>query len=202
MGIGMNQSLRQQLIDMVDEGRRVRAALAADGSLFQGYNTDMRAVNNRHAKALADIADTHGWPGKSLVGEDGAAAAWMIAQEAIGLPRFMRACLEMLEGAVAKGEAPRWQMALLTDRIRWLEGKKQVYGTQFDWDATGQLNPVPVEDEASLDTRRALADLVPMAEGIKQRRAEAAQKGEFPPGDAAARSKDFADWAKAIGWRG
>lgn len=199
----MDQSLRQKLITMVEESRRLRASLAADGSLFQGYNKQLRDLHNKHAKALADSVDAKGWPGKSAVGEDGAAAAWMVVQQAIGLPRFMRACLELIEEAAAKGEAPRWQVALLTDRIRWLEGRKQVYGTQFDWDANGELSPVAIEDEAHVDARRKLSDLVPLADGLKQRRAEAKQNGELPPSpaDAEARRKEFDEWAKAIGWR-
>ncbi|MFN4164551.1 MAG: DUF6624 domain-containing protein [Ferrovibrio sp.] len=197
----MDQNLRQQLIGMIDEAKRVRATLSADGSLFQGYNADLRAMHNSQAKTLADIIDRQGWPGKSKVGEDGAVAAWMIVQQAIGLPRFMRACLEIIETEVAKGDVPRWQLALLTDRIRWLEGRPQVYGTQFDWDEKGQLNPIPIEDETTVDSRRALADLVPLAEGRAQRRREAEQNGEVPPANPAERRKDFEDWAKAIGWR-
>jgi hypothetical protein len=125
----------------------------------------------------------------------------MIAQAAIGLPRFMRACLELVEAAAAEGRVPRWQAALLTDRVRWLEGRPQVYGTQFDWNAAGELVPLPIEDEGNVDARRALADLTSMAEGLKQRRAEAQQKGEVPPHDWAARQKEFEDWAKVIGWR-
>ncbi|MCW0233641.1 MAG: hypothetical protein OJJ21_08595 [Ferrovibrio sp.] len=199
----MDQSLRQRLIGMVEDSRRLRAVLAADGSLFQGYNEQLRNLHNSHAKALADIVDAQGWPGKSKAGEDGAAAAWMIVQQAIGLPRFMRACLEVLEAAAAKGDVPRWQVALLTDRICWLEGRPQVYGTQFDWDDKGELSPVPIADEATVEARRALCDLIPLAEGIRQRRAEAQQNGETPPppAEAASRRRDFDDWAKAIGWR-
>lgn len=197
----MDQALRSQLIGMLNENRTLRSSLAADGSLFQGYNEQMRALHNKHAKALADIVDAKGWPGLALVGEDGCASAWMIAQHAIGLPRFMRACLEMIEAAVAKGDAPRWQAALLTDRIRWLEGKPQVYGTQFDWDEKGELNPLPIENPAGVDARRAMADLTPLAEGIVQRRKEAADAGEVAPADPASRTAEFEAWAKAIGWR-
>ncbi|WP_341912886.1 DUF6624 domain-containing protein [Ferrovibrio terrae] len=199
----MDQSLRQKLIGMVEDARRLRAVLAADGSLFQGYNEQLRNLHNTHAKTLADIVDAKGWPGRMLVGEDGAAAAWMIVQQAIGLPRFMRACLEVIEAAASKGDVPRWQVALLTDRICWLEGRPQIYGTQFDWDANGELSPVPIADEASVDARRALSDLIPLIDGIRQRRTEAQQNGESapPPAEAAARRKDFDEWAKAIGWR-
>lgn len=198
----MDQSLRQTLLEMVDESRRVRAELAADGSLFQGYNPALRAIHNAQAKKLADIVDNRGWPGRSMVGEDGAAAAWMVVQQAIGLPRFMRACLELIDAAVAAGQVPRWQVALLTDRIRWLEGRPQVYGTQFDWGPDNQLHPIPIEDEATVDARRAMADLKSLAEGIAQRRKEAVESGEQPPGsDRLNRQQEFDAWAKAVGWR-
>lgn len=197
----MDQALRQKLIDMVDESRRLRARLADSGSLFQGYNSELRAQHNAQAKALADIVDRHGWPDNAMVGADGAAAAWMIVQQAIGLPQFMHACLELIEAAAATGRVPRWQAALLTDRIRWLEGRPQVYGSQFDWDEKGELNPLPIEDEAGVEARRAAVDLVPLASGIQQRRAEAEANGETAPADWAGRRKEFEDWAKAIGWR-
>ncbi|HEX6956352.1 MAG TPA: DUF6624 domain-containing protein [Ferrovibrio sp.] len=197
----MDQTLRQKLIGMVEEERAKRATLAADGSLFIGYNAEIRALHNAHAKILADIVDAEGWPNTDKAGADGAAAAWMIVQQSIGLPRFMRACLEIIEAEADQGRVPRWQVALLTDRIRWLEGRPQVYGSQFDWNEAGEMVPLPIEDEANVDMRRALADLIPLSEGIAQRRAEALERGERPPADWAARRKDFEDWAKAIGWR-
>jgi len=197
----MDHALRQTLISMVDEARSLRQQLVSDGSLFQGYNPQMRDMHNKHAKALADIADKHGWPGKSLVGEDGAAAAWMIAQHAIGLPNFVRACFDLIKDGVADGDVPRWQEALLTDRIRWLEGKPQVYGTQFDWDNNGELQPLPIEDEANVDARRASASLKTLKDGIAQRRKEAKDAGEVAPANPAQRKAEFEEWAKAIGWR-
>ncbi len=197
----MDQALRQKLIEMVEEARRLRARLAESGSLFQGYNPELRALHNAQAKALAEIVDTHGWPDNAMVGADGAGAAWMIVQQAIGLPNFMRACLDLIGAAANTGRVPRWQMALLTDRIRWLEGRPQVYGSQFDWDEKGELNPLPIEDETDIDARRAEVDLVPLAEGIRQRRAEAEANGETAPADWAARRREFEDWARAIGWR-
>src|SRR3546814_14304323 len=127
----MDQTLRQRLIDMVEEARRMRNALAAYGSLFVGYNDTMRATHNAHARSLADIVDSQGWPDTAAAGADGAAAAWIIAQHAIGLPRFIRAFLELIEEAAAQGRVPRWQVALLTDRVRWLDGRPQVCGTPF-----------------------------------------------------------------------
>src|SRR3546814_13771767 len=127
----------------------------------------MLEPNQAHSRSLAGIVDSQGWPGPAAAGAGGAAAAWIIAQHAIGLPRFMRACLELIEEAAAQGRVPRWQVALLTDRVRWLEGRPQVYGTQFDWNAAGELVPLPNEDEANVDSRSALADLTSIPAGPK-----------------------------------
>lgn len=195
----MDEITRRRLIEMLENDQRTRDELASSGSLFVGYDPRMKAVHNANAKALAEIVDAKGWPDETKVGADGAAAAWMIAQHAIGLPRFMRACLEMIEEAAKAGRVAKWQVALLTDRIRWLEGKPQVYGTQFDWDQKGQMSPLPIEDEANVDARRRASDLVPMAEAIRENRERAAR--EPAPADWAARQAEFDAWAKAIGWR-
>jgi hypothetical protein len=68
----------------------VRADLAAAGLLFDGYHPRMAEVQRRNAARLAAILDGHGWPALALVGEDGAAATWLVLQHAIGDPPLMR----------------------------------------------------------------------------------------------------------------
>ena len=41
----MNLALRNELVQMDDHDQAVRAELAADGSLFQGYHPRMAAVH-------------------------------------------------------------------------------------------------------------------------------------------------------------
>src|SRR3954447_14617509 len=133
----MNKQLREQLLQLVTEDRRVRAQLAATGELFQGYAPQMAEVHLHNAQVLEAMIKTWGWPGKSLVGEEGAGDAWLIVQHAIGSPSFQRWCLPLLKEAVAHGEAEPAQVALLEDRIAFFERRPQRYGTQFDWDEEG-----------------------------------------------------------------
>src|SRR5438309_8926559 len=93
---GFDPCLREELLAMAAEDQRVRAELAADGSLFDGYHPRMAEVHRRNGDRLAAILDRHDWPGRGLVGEDGAAAAWLILQHAIGDPPLMRRGLELL----------------------------------------------------------------------------------------------------------
>src|SRR5262245_59076243 len=129
----MRDELRRELLAMAAEDQAVRAELAADGSLFEGYHPRMEAVHRRNAARLAEILREHGWPGRGLAGEDGGHAAWLVLQHAIGDPPLQRAGVRLLWAAAAAGEAPAWQAAMLEDRVRSFEGRPQVYGTQFDW---------------------------------------------------------------------
>src|SRR5687768_9820864 len=108
----VDPALRAELLAMAGEDRRVRAELAADGSLFDGYHPRMAEVHRRNAARLATILDRHGWPRRALVGEDGAAAAWLVLQHAIGDPPLMRRCLQLL-GALAPGEVDPARLAML-----------------------------------------------------------------------------------------
>ena len=186
---------------MAAADRRVRAELAADGSLFQGYHPRMSAVHDRHAARLAQILAERGWPTERHVGADGAEAAWLIVQHAIAQPEFQRRALEALSAAAARGEVPRRQAAMLEDRIRVLEGRPQRYGTQLDWDAAGRLSPLPIEDPAGIAERRKEVGLRTLDEEIERLRSAAAREGERPPADPAALRRERDAWLREAGWR-
>ena len=194
-------SIRRELISMAEEDLRIRRELATDGSLFEGYHPRMRAIHDSHAKRLGEILELRGWPGLSQVGCEAAEAAWLIAQHAIAQPVFQRRALELLRAAVQRGEAAALKAAMLEDRIRTLEGRLQRYGTQFDWDASGQLNPLPIEDSAGIDARRAEIGLGPLHEAAQELRAAAKRDGERPPENWTTRQRELEAWCKEVGWR-
>ena len=179
----------------------VRDELAADGSLFHRYHPRMRAIHDANAARLAAIMDERGWPGEPQVGRDGAEAAWLIAQHAIAQPALQRAALAALREASERGDVPALQPAMLEDRIRAFEGRPQRYGTQFDWDAAGQLSPLPIEDPAGVDERRRALGLRPLEEEIAARRDAAVRGGERPPADWEARQRELGAWLRDVGWR-
>jgi hypothetical protein len=195
-----DERLRAELLALVRADEETRARLAADGSLFDGYHPAMEAVHRANAARLRAILDAHGWPGRTLLGEDGAEAAWRIAQHAIGEPDLQRRSLPLLQEAVARDDALAWQAAYLEDRIRACEGRTQRYGTQLDWDDDGQLSPYPpVEDPGGVDARRAAVGLPPLEEAVQAHRAAASR--EPRPTDLAARRRAAEAWARSVGWR-
>lgn len=135
---------------------------------------EVKAVFERMAKIdkdnlvwLKGVVEKHGWPGKSLVGSDGAWGAFLIAQHAVTDLEFMSKCLGLLKEAHKAGEAEGQQVALMTDRLLILkEKKKQLYGTQLTT-KDGKLVPQPIEDEANVDRRRKELGLPPLADYLK-----------------------------------
>jgi hypothetical protein len=192
---------RQILLDMAAADQALRTELAADGSLFGGYHPRMAALQRQHAQRLLAILETQGWPAMRDVGEDGADAAWVIVQHAIGSPAVMRRGLTFLTEAAERGEAAWWRVAQLDDRIRVLEGRLQRYGTQHDWDERGELSPQPIDDAAGVDDRRAAVGLEPLADQTRRLRAVAACEGEQPPAGLHAYHVAFRAWARDTGWR-
>ena len=192
-------NLAARLVALAAEDLATRERLAADGSLFDGYHPEMQAVHEANARALEAIVAEIGWPTRDVAGEDGAEAAWLIAQHAIGLPAFQRRCFALLETAVAAGKAPAWQRAMMLDRIRTYEGRPQIYGTSFDWDEEGRLSPRPIEDPAGVDRRRAEAGLEPLETAIEKLRARDA--GQPRPADLAEHRRRMDEWARRVGWR-
>jgi hypothetical protein len=193
--------LREELLTMAAEDGAVRERLVADGTLFDGYNPLMAIVHRRNGDRLSEIVDAHGWPGRSLVGEEGADAAWLVVQHAIGDPELQRRCLPLLERAAACGDIPGWHPATLLDAIRFHEGRPQVYGSVFDWDESGEMAPWRIEDADSVDERRLSVGLPPLSEQTASVREAAAAEGDVPPADPARRRREAETWARSVGWR-
>jgi hypothetical protein len=199
--MSMDENLQKELLALAAVDRRVRAELAAAGSLGDDYHPRMQEVHDRNAARLGQIIAEHGWPGRSLVGEEGSHAAWFILQHAIAQPALQRQGLELLRRAAEQGEVAPAQVAYLQDRICFFEGRPQVYGTQYDWDQAGELNPHPVEDPAGVDERRRSVGLGTLAENTRRMQESVARSGETPPADWAEYQEKSLQWARSVGWR-
>ena len=185
---------------MVEVDGRVRAELVAEGALYDGYHPRMAVVHERHAKALGSIIDEYGWPGRALVGDDGADAAWLILQHAVCVPALQRRALPLLEAAAKAGDIPACQVAYLHDRICAHEERPQRYGTQFDWDDEGRLSPQSIEEPDKVDHYRAEVGLGPLSERIREMRLDAAREGAKPPADINKWRSEKRAWAVSVGW--
>ena len=136
-----------------------------DGRVPHAVHEEFWSVQNKLDEAntarIAAIIAEHGWPGRSMVGEDGARTVFLVVQHA-PLER-QEEYLPLLEAAVASGEAEAWQLAMLTDRILVRNDLPQRYGSQYRNDPeTGERVYLPMEDPDGLDARRAAIGLPPL----------------------------------------
>jgi hypothetical protein len=148
-----NRDLLKELLERRDVDQAARSAI--DGR--QAFARVLQ-VDDDNAAWLTTIVDAVGWPGRALVGDEGAHAAWLLAQHADRYPSLQRRCLELLEEAVAAGDASPNDLAHLTDRVLLGSGLSQIYGTQMAAQ-DGCFVACRLRDPESVDDRRAAVGL-------------------------------------------
>jgi Family of unknown function (DUF6624) len=143
--VDVDLALAAELARMAAEDQRIRTP-PSDPTEF----VRLMSVAERMEAARIDVANTdrlraiiaeHGWPGRALVGDDGAEAAWLIAQHADHQLDFQREALALLERAVHDGDASASHLAYLKDRVRMNEGRPQLFGTQVADITNGVASP-------------------------------------------------------------
>jgi hypothetical protein len=193
----IHEALRCELVAMRAEDMRVRAELVASNELGGAYVPRMEAVHVKNAARLRELIDRHGWPAEDIAGKDGAEAAWLIAQHAIGEPEFQRRALQWMHECAAEGRIPAWHAAYLEDRIAMLEGRPQRFGTQWlDDPRDGRVRPWRLADPERVNELRAgvgLPDLRPIPEPGPDLRAD--RQKEIREND-----RWWREWRESKGW--
>ena len=201
----MNNSLdykdiAERIIGLKKADLELREKLVQNGQLGKGYNEAMEQLHNSNANVLNEIIDTIGYPTIDKVGKEAHEAAWLVIQHAIGQPGFMKKCAKLLSNAAGENKAALRNLAYLTDRIAVFEGEPQLYGTQFDWDENGTLNPNPFDDLTKVNQRRKSIGLNTLEEQTAIIRRQAKNENHLPPADLEKRRQEFEKWRKRVGW--
>lgn len=126
-------------------------------------NLIIEQIDQANLPHLKEIIHQFGWPGFKMVGEEGADIIWLLIQHCDQDIEFQKSCLHLLEGAVARNDAPKRHLAYLRDRVLINEEKEQIYGTQLQI-IDGKIIVFPIEEPEGLDKRREEMDLCPFAE--------------------------------------
>ena len=163
---GSDEELRQRLIKLADRDqfyRRQMQDIARDRGWqdptikeMYGLQRDLDALN---VKEIIEIIDFHGFPGRSVVGNQ-ANTALTILQRA-DLETQLK-YLPQLEEAAAKNEVLRSELAFMIDQIKLAQDLPQVYGTQIIRSSNGGLEFYRVEQPEMINKRRREADLLPI----------------------------------------
>ena len=149
-------ALRQELLDMQEADQAERTGEA-----------DAVWDDRPRTERLAEIIDEHGWPGHDLVGEDGASAAWVVAQHSDLDVEFQRRALDLMRDAVERDDADATELAYLEDRVALADGGPQVYGTQIGC-VDGRAEPAELAEPDRVDDLRAEVGLEPLADYLAE----------------------------------
>lgn len=127
----------------------------------------MEEKNQReNRRKLFKLIDEYGWPTSSAVTEHAAAGAALIINHTTYEIRSKY--FPLLEKAFKKGEAQPLRYAKMKDRLLVEEGKKQLFGTQWNYEGSERVLH-PIKDPEFVDKRRAEIGLGPLSVYLKER---------------------------------
>ena len=179
----------------------LRERLIQEGTLSDGYHPEMRALHNENIQTLNRLMEEYGFPGISTVGPEAYEAAFIIVQHAIDHPKIIKKHAKDLWHAAQSGDANMIHYAYLIDRIAVFEGRPQIYGTQFDWDESGQMSPIGDMDFDAVNLKRKALGILPMDAQIQKMRDNAKKTGQTPPENVQEKQAAYLAWLKEVGWR-
>jgi hypothetical protein len=168
--------LRKELLVRAEKDQAVRRKLITlakqqNGTLESILETDkpirdeLLKIDADNCQWLKNAVERYGWPGRTLVGQDGERAAFLIIQHANADLAFQKNCLRSMS-QMPNGEVDQEHIALLTDRVRLAEGKLQLYGTQVEV-KDGRWQSRDVENPHELNDRRRGIGLPPIEEYLR-----------------------------------
>jgi hypothetical protein len=160
----VNNELSAELLNRSQKDQNMRNKAIEQDTSYWDSNVDEE--NTAYLEALVE---TSGWTTISAVGPEASQAAWLLVQHADRRPDFQAHCLKLMK-ALPPGEVSLNNVAYLEDRVRVAKGEPQLYGTQF-YKEGDHFGPRPIEDEATLEERRAAMGLETF-EANKQRMIE------------------------------
>ena len=164
-----NKQLQLELVKMYINDQYIRLNLM--NNLLEKYNLikseviiDSFGINTdeRNEDGLKEIIKEFQFPTKELVGKDGMEAVFNIIQHSE--KGWQNSQLINVEKAVRNGDMDGANYAFLYDRIKVLNGEKQLYGTQVS-----KIEPInqtvqlfDTEDLENLDKRRREVGMMPI----------------------------------------
>jgi hypothetical protein len=131
-------------------------------------NRNMSKTDSMNMNEAKLIINKYGFPGYSLVGEDGSDSFWAIVQHCDQDLIFQQKALVLMTKEVKRHNATGENLALLQDRVLVSQGHKQLYGTQVRLDIQSHhAKPLPIQDSLNVDSRRKAVGLQPLQDYLK-----------------------------------
>lgn len=159
-----DQALREEMSTLLLQSGSQRPDSVAVARITARVDSADRA----HAARVREIVSQRGWPTRSQVGGEGVEAVFLVVQHAVHDAELQRRYLQHLTATFRENDRSTGEaIALLTDRLRVMEGKPQLYGTQVTIQGKDVVVD-PIEDPSRVDQRRATLGLEPLAAYLRR----------------------------------
>ncbi|GAB3923384.1 energy transducer TonB [Mucilaginibacter myungsuensis] len=164
----LDTKLISQLMAIDQADQQFRSKEAQHGAQTKEQDADnMRkqsALDEANLTKIEAIIAKHGYPGKSLVGNEYQSVAFMVIQHADAPAR--EKYLPMIIKAAEQGELRASSVAIMVDRTLTDKGQPQLYGSQMHETSKG-VKLYPIADEQHVDIRRKKVGLSPLEDYLK-----------------------------------
>ena len=162
-----NPAIRAELLEMekADQDARLKCTNGTADEQTKCLLEITKTIDEPNTKRLTEIFDQIGFPSTAKVGKDGMQAFMIVLQHAPTDELRVKA-LKPITKAFKNKELPPMGYANFVDRLRLHQGKKQLYGTGFEF-KDGKMVLNPTENLKDLEKRRAKIGLPPMSEAVK-----------------------------------
>jgi hypothetical protein len=159
--------IQEELLKMekVDQDARMKCTNGSADEQVKCLAEISTTIDEPNTKRLEQIFSQIGFPNTAKVGKDGLQAFMILLQHARTDDLRVK-CLKPITAAFKNKELPAMDYANFVDRLRLHQGKKQLYGSGFDF-KDGKMVMSPTEDVTNVEKRRAKIGLPPLAEHVK-----------------------------------
>lgn len=196
-----SNKISQKIGEMFERDSNRMNYLLQEGLLSEGYDNELRKIHEENSEILDEIIRRNGFPTKRQFDDETVEKAWIIYQHSISKPEFMLKHLATIKKLSELGEINKSSYPKTIDRIKVLQGYKQIFGTNFDWTPDGKFLPTPIEDLANVDKIRKLYDLTKLKYDIERMQDSIKKSEEKMPKDYNLKKKAELKFLKSVGWR-
>ena len=163
-----NPAIREELLAMekADQDSRLKCTNRPADEQLDCFAEISRNIDQPNAKRLAEIFHLIGFPDTAKVGKEGL-SAFMVLLQHVPDDDLRKKSLKPITRAFKNKELPPMAFANFVDRLRVHQGKRQLYGSNFDF-KDGKLVMSPTKNLKKLESRRAAIGLPPLEEYVRE----------------------------------
>lgn len=163
--VTLNKKLRDELLKIREKDQQRLNDDISENRKSDAVIKGIRAAREKNTARLCSLLKQHGWPTSSLVGKEGAEAAFFVLRNSSS--GYLKVeLIPVIVAAATQGEASRQEFASFIDRLRLEAGLKQIFGTQATV-MDGFLVLFPIEGETHVDARRKQFEMPPLADYLR-----------------------------------